>query len=115
MAEGVVIVQEKEFHEDRFRMENIDFQAIMIASRPAPSLGLRDRAARILALAAFACGLAAAAPPPGPYELGKADWRWVPVGLGVGIYGQMRYQGMDPVDTADLDRNRDLWYIDRWD
>src|SRR4051812_20213536 len=90
-----------------FARENIDFHATMIRSRPrAPGF--------VLALAALVSAAATAAPP-GPYELGNADWLWVPAGLGLGIYGELRYQGMSPVDTARLNRNRDLWVFDRWD
>lgn len=75
--------------------------------------------ARVLALGAFASALAAAparaAAPPGPYELGKADWLWVPAAVGIGAFGEYQYQQMDPVDTLDLDRDRDLWVFDRWD
>jgi membrane-associated phospholipid phosphatase len=67
------------------------------------------------ALAALVSALAATAAPPGPYELGKADWLWVPAALGLGLTGEILYQGMNPVDTARLDRNRDLWVFDRWD
>lgn len=88
----------------------------MIGTRPRALLSrLLFPAACALAIAAPSPARAADAAPPGPYELGKADWAWVPVGLGIGAYGEYRYQQMHPVDTADLDRNRDLWFFDRWD
>jgi len=63
---------------------------------------------------AAAASTAAPAAAPGPYALGPADWFWAPASLGLGLYGQLRYDKMKPVDTAALDRNRDLWAFDRW-
>lgn len=91
----------------------------MIGSRRlSPVRHLRSSArsaVHALVLATLASALAAAAAPPGPYELGKADWIWVPAAVGIGAFGEYQYQQMDPVDTLDLNRNRDLWVFDRWD
>ena len=71
---------------------------------------VRAAAAAVL----LASSAVAADPAPGPYALGASDWFWAPAALGLGLSGQIRYWGMDPVDTASLDRNRDLWPMDRW-
>lgn len=57
---------------------------------------------------------ASAAPSPGPYELGTQDYAWIPLAMAAGIGGLIRYQGMEPADTASLDRQKDLWAMDRW-
>jgi membrane-associated phospholipid phosphatase len=68
----------------------------------------------LAAIAALAATPMARAAAPGPYALGPADYFWAPAALGAGIFGQIRYQEMKPVDTAGLDRAKDLWLMDRW-
>lgn len=51
---------------------------------------------------------------PGPYALGAQDYAWIPLALAAGLFGQLRYQDMQPADTAKLDRQKDLWAMDRW-
>jgi membrane-associated phospholipid phosphatase len=102
-------------------MENIDFPAAMIGARPPIQIPGPRRTAAAWALAALAAtGIMAAsatpahAAPPGPYVLGPADYFWAPAALGLGVYGSLRNRDMQPVDTAALDRTRDLWWMDRW-
>jgi membrane-associated phospholipid phosphatase len=84
--------------------------------RPPPRRTLAAWALAGLMAAAFAAAspTPAQAAPPGPYALGISDYFWAPAALGAGIYGQLRYQKMRPVDTAALDRTKDLWFMDRW-
>lgn len=67
-----------------------------------------------MALAALLGATAAYAAPSGPYALGPADYFWAPAAVGMGVFGQLRYQKMRPADTATLDRAKDLWLMDRW-
>jgi membrane-associated phospholipid phosphatase len=48
-----------------------------------------------------------------PFELGPADYAWVPAIAAVGAFGQYRYFGMEAADPADH-RRSDLWAMDRW-
>jgi membrane-associated phospholipid phosphatase len=71
--------------------------------------------------AALAClsVCAAAAPraesgPSGPYALGLRDIPLAALSAAVGLSGELRHRNMDPVDTAALDRGKDLWALDRW-
>lgn len=65
---------------------------LAVATAPAPSL----------------------AAPPGPYALGFQEYAWIPLATAAGIYGRIRYQGMTSADTAKLDKQKDLWAMDRW-
>jgi membrane-associated phospholipid phosphatase len=68
----------------------------------------------ICALLASAPAPARAEKSPGPYVLGVQDYALVPLAAAFGIAGRIRYQGMTPVDTAMLDKQKDLWGMDRW-
>lgn len=58
--------------------------------------------------------------PPGPsgpggaLSLGKQDLFWISASILSAIPAQLLYLDMPAADTANLDRNRDLWIIDRW-
>lgn len=72
------------------------------------------------ASAVLFCALLASADParaetsPGPYALGAQDYAWIPLAGAVGLGGLIRYRDMEPADTANLDRRKDLWAMDRW-
>lgn len=51
---------------------------------------------------------------PAHLSLGTQDWYWVSAAALVNIPAQILFRGMDPVDTGALDRNADLWPMDRW-
>lgn len=83
--------------------------------RPPAERPLRPRAPILaLLLVCLAFPALSATPSPDPYRMGAADYFWIPASLGMGLLGQIRYQGMEPVDTAALDPARDLWAMDRW-
>ncbi len=48
------------------------------------------------------------------YSLSGRDYALVPVSLAIGIAGQLAYRGMTPADTGALDKQKDLWAMDRW-
>jgi membrane-associated phospholipid phosphatase len=55
-----------------------------------------------------------ASPSPGVLALGRQDFFWSAAVIFTAVPAQIRYSGMDPVDTARLDPGEDLWPIDRW-
>lgn len=51
---------------------------------------------------------------PGILSLGYQDAFWISAGVLTAIPAQIRYQDMPPADTGSLDRQNDLWLMDRW-
>lgn len=59
-------------------------------------------------------GPALQGPSTGVLALGKQDFFWISAAILASIPAQIRYYDMPPSDTGSLDRQKDLWLMDRW-
>jgi membrane-associated phospholipid phosphatase len=55
-----------------------------------------------------------ALPSPGILVLGHQDLIWASAAILISVPAQIRYFDMPPADTGSLDRQKDLWPMDRW-
>ena len=85
------------------------FPALLLSALASPADSHADQAEP-----ATVSGKPAAAEPARVLALGNQDFAWIAAAILTAIPAQLRYADMHHVDTSALDREKDLWAMDRW-